>query len=253
MNKINNRSNNIRKVFFKRLFFIFLGILPLFILGNEKGPIRYIAGAGFLFSLYQLIGIIYASQSIVDDFFPPKINSEKITKPFDRKLYYFSNYYFGGSLLFLIFEIRKIDNTISGTQLFWRAGFIGMIMATILTLILKKTNPSVFYLSSRRYVVYFGLFVGSFLFVPSSASFINHFFSEKESTCKNYKIIRKSKGGKRNKESWLYLRVGNDNEERFDVTRNIYDKTKEGEQIQLCTKKGRLGYDFVIDFRIADK
>lgn len=190
---------------------------------------------------------------IVDDFFPPKIEFEKKVKPFDKFIFYFSNYFFGASLIFMLFEIRKIDNTILGTQLFWKSGFIGILIALIITLIIKRTNPSVYHLSSRRYVVYFGLFIGFFLFTIAFSSFINHFFCDKTISCKDYEIKRKSKGGKKDQESWLFLKIENNIEERFDVTESIYDLTNEGGEIQLCTKKGKLGYEFVTEFKVMNK
>ena len=63
---------SIRKDFFRRLAFIGLAIIPIILLSEEKGPTRFIALGAFVFGMYHLIMIVTFSQSIVDDFFPPK-------------------------------------------------------------------------------------------------------------------------------------------------------------------------------------
>ncbi|MDP2160898.1 MAG: hypothetical protein Q8K02_10475, partial [Flavobacterium sp.] len=120
-------------------------------------------------------------------------------------------------------------------------------------IILKLTKPSVYYESSGRYSVHFGLFIGFFLFTPAMTSFINHNYAENKENCKAYEIVRKSTGGKRNKSSWLFLKLAKNSEERFDVSRTFYDKVNEGEQVQLCTRKGNLGYDFVEEFKTINE
>jgi hypothetical protein len=245
--------SEIKKTFLKRIFFIALGLSPILLLAHEKGLLRFIVAIGVIFSLWQCILLIYSSQLIVDNFFPPKISTEKEVKPFNKFIFLFSNYFFGASLIFMLFEIRNFENTILGTQLFWKSGLLGILLALLTTVIIKKTNPSVFHVSSRRFAVYSALFIGFFLFTASLGCFINHFFSDKSIVCKGYEIIRKSKGGKRNNESRLFLKIGNNSEERFAVTDRIYDLAHIGEEIQLCTKKGKLGYEFVMEFKTMNK
>jgi hypothetical protein len=196
--------------------------------------------------------IISLSQFIADDFFPPKVPFEIKTKPFDRFMYYFSGVIFFLSLVFLVFEIKRIDNTLNGTRLFWIAGFSGIGVAIVLTIILKITTPSVYYESRRRITVHLSLFLGFFLLLPATASFINHYFAGETITCKNYVIERKSLGGKRDQSSWLFIKLENGSEERLDVNRSFYDKVNEGGKFKLCTKKGKLGFDVVTDFKTVD-
>lgn len=248
-----NHNSEIRKDFFKRLLYIGICIIPILIFANNKDEFRLVPLPFFLFGMYQLILIVGQSQLIVDDFFPPKTYDEKTTKLIDKFIYYFSMTLFFGGLVFEIFEIRVIDNTINGTTFFWKSAFIGLAIAALLTIILKLTNSSVYDESSRRYSVHFGLFIGFFLFVPAIASYINHTYSENNENCKAYEIVRKSTGGKRNKSSWLFLKIDYNSEERFDVSRSFYDKVSEGGQVKLCTKKGKLGYEVVESFKRIDK
>jgi hypothetical protein len=202
--------------------------------------------------MYQLIMIIAKSQLIIDDFIPPKTYGETKTKPFDNFVYRFATGFFFVGLVFEIFEIRRMDNTIGGTKFFWTYALIGILIAVVVTTLLKLKSPSVYFESSRRFTVHFGLFLGFFLFVPATASFINHYFRNSIIDCKAYKIVRKSTGGKRQKSSWLFLQI-NGHEERFDVTRDFWNSTTEGGLIVLCTQKGKLGYDLVEEFKTIDE
>ena len=70
--------------------------------------------------------------------------------------------------------------------------------------------------------------------------------------CNKYKIVRKATGGKRQKSSFLFLQI-NGQEERFEVTRNLWNNVNQDGLVLLCTQKGHLGYDFVKEFKIVNK
>ncbi|MFN3755162.1 hypothetical protein [Flavobacterium sp.] len=229
--------------------YIVLCAIPLWILAEEKPPLSYIALLFFLFGMYQIIIIASLSQQIIDSFFPPVTLIETKTKPFDRILYYFSSAFFFIGLVFLLFELQQLDNTIGGTNLFWKAGFIGIAVAIVITIILKKTTPSVYFESKRRYTVHFGLFIGCFLWSASAASFINHFYAESEISTKEFVLKRKSTGGKRNASHWLFLQTKPSSEERFEVTESFFETVEERQTILLNIQKGKLGYDVIVGFR----
>ncbi|NBW36209.1 MAG: hypothetical protein EBR30_14545 [Cytophagia bacterium] len=232
--------------------YVGLGIIPILIVWERKGPERFIGLLGFLFSIFQLIIIVTMSQSIIDDFYPPKTSLELKTKPFDKAVYYFAMTLFLSGLILEIFEIGRIDNTLNGVELFWIFGLVGISIALLLTILLKKISPSIYHESSRRYSVHFGLFIGLFLLLPAIASFVNHSFAEQTAYCTEYKVISKSTGGRRNNSSWIFLKVS-ENEERFEVNRTFFNSVSNGQTIKLCKKKGKLGYDFVTEFKLSEK
>lgn len=244
----------IRKEFVKRLSYIGLAVTVAVTqaLINDSKSYRYISIAVIYFVLFHFIQIITKSQLIIDDFFPPKARGESTTKPFDKFMYRFVTAFFFVGLLFEIFEIRRIDNTIGGSKFFWTHALTGVLIAASTTAILKLKSPSVYFESSRRFSVHFGLFVGFFLIVPATASFINHYFSDSRIDCKEYRIVRKSTLGKRNESSWLFLQI-NGRAERFYVSRNLWQSVTDGGLVVLCTKKGQLGYDFVEEFKTVDE
>jgi len=260
MNKKKNINNNknraisvIRKDFYKKLLHIGLCIIPIVLFADNKSNFRLVPLPFFLYGMYQLIQIIAISQFIVDDFFPPKIAYEKKTKSFDKVIYYFSNTLFFIGLLGLVFEIRNFDNTIHGIKLFWIAGLVGILVAIIATVILKATNPSVYYESTRRYTVHFGLFGGFFFLSTTLAGFVNHYFASPTAFYKNYKIESKSISSGRSTEYFFFLKMENGDEERFSVGKTRYDNFEEGENIKLCLLKGKLGYDYVMAFEKTTK
>jgi len=242
-------SSEIRKLFYKRLIYIGLCAVPLWILANEKPPLSYLALLFFLIGMINFLAIVQLSQFIVDDFFPPKTYFEKTTQPFDHFMYYFATGLFFVSIVFQIFEIRTIDNTLHGMKLFWSAGGFGIVIAIILTVILKKIQPSVYFESKRRYTVHFGLFVGLFLTVSATASFVNHNFADNKEICNEYKIVRKSQSGGKNRSSFIFVNIDNLSEERFDISRAFYNKINEGQIINIYTIKGKLGFEFVTNFK----
>ncbi|MHC0442607.1 hypothetical protein [Flavobacterium sp. 3-210] len=252
--KKNNRYENkgtsfIRKEFYKKLLHIALCVIPIALFANNKGTFRLIPLSFFLYGMYQLIQIVATSQLIIDDFFPPKVSDEKKAKSFDKSVYYFSTTLFFIGLISLLFEIRNFENTINGAKLFWLGGLTGIVVAIILTIILKLTTPSVYYESKRRYTVHLGLFIGFFLTSTALTSFVNHYFSYPTAFYKNYKIESKSISGGRSTEYFFFLRMENGYEERFSVGKTKYNNFEEGEEIKLGLLKGKLGFDYVTAFK----
>lgn len=229
--------NSIRKEFFKRLAYLVLGIIPLFFLLHEKGPLRFIVGAGVLFSVFQFIMILAIAQMVIDDFFPPKTYRKSKAGSFDSFVYRFSAIFFIVTLILLMFEITTIDNTLGGLRLFWISGFAGVLLAIVVIILLKIKSPTLYHEGRRRATVIFGLVLGFFMLTPASASFVNHTFRTETISCQEYKINRKSIGGRRlRKTSLLFLTV-NGHEERFKVSDELWNDVTEGGPVILCTQK----------------
>ena len=247
--KRRKHTAEIRNVFYKKLLYIGLCIIPILLFADNNDSFRLVPLPFFLFGMYQLIQIIGLSQLIIDDFFPPKTYSEKETKPFDKFIYYFSSTLLFVGLFSLIFEIRNFDNTINGIKLFWTTGLVGVLIAILLTIILKIGFPSVYYDSKRRYTVHFGLFVGLFLLSTAVLGFINHHFADQTIFCKKYPIKRKSASSGRSTEYFFYLLMENNNEERFSVHKTLYNNFDEAELIEVCMQKGKFGFNYVTEFK----
>ncbi len=258
MKKDNNRKSKklrisyVRAEFYKHLKFLLFGVIPILIVWEQEGPAKLIGFAGFLFSIYHLVIIIYMSQFIVDDFFPPKTVFESKSKLCDKIIYALVMILFFVTLIFLIFEIKIMENTINSMTMFWQSALIGIGIATLITVLLKYFFPSVYYESSRRFTVHSGLFLSLFFLTPASASYINYKQAEVRTKCAEYEIVEKSKGPKK-KNSWLFIKLNATTIERFNVGRTFFDKVKEGEKIQMCTREGKFGYDVVVEFKTLNE
>lgn len=238
----------IRKIFFKRLVYIGLGILPIFVFNNNKGPERFIALAGFLFGMFNFLRIITNLQQIVDDFFPLKTYEQKSATSFDKVIHYFSMTVFFCGLISEIFVITKIDNTIDGLRLFWISALTGLGLAVIITLLLKFYKPSVYNESNRRLSIIMGLYIGLFLLFPSLAFYVNETASKNDIMNEKYIVIMKGSSSTKNKEYYLYLDIKGD-KQRVTVSKDFWLNVEEGKELLLNTKRGLLGYRYIIDFK----
>ncbi|MBL7998919.1 MAG: hypothetical protein JNL32_09820 [Candidatus Kapabacteria bacterium] len=169
---------------------------------------------------------------------------------FEKFIYYFSlGLYFLGNIL-IIFEIDIIDNTVHGTELFWQSAFVGLAIATVITVILKLIKPSVY--ENKASSVHFGFYLGFCLLIPTMASFVNHTYADIDLNYRAYDINSKGTDS-RNRNFWLHLKLDDNSEEQFVVKRNLYNKVSGGDQIILCLRKGRLGYYVVEDLKTLNE
>lgn len=241
------KDKELRKGFYRRLLYIAIAAIPLILLANEKGPARFLALGAFLFMMIQLISIIGFAQLYVDEFFPPKLLRDYNTKPFDKFMYRFSAVMFPLGMFTLLFEMNKIDRTIGGMNLFFNWAFIGVGVALAVIILLHITNPSVYHESKRRITIYASFIIGWFLLFPAVASFANHAFAADTVTCTSYQVVRKDTGSKGSR--FMFLKTETDDEERFDISKELYNKISGGGRVTLCTKQGKLGYKVVTEFR----
>jgi hypothetical protein len=178
---------------------------------------------------------------------------EELRKPFDEFLCYVATCLWFGGLILLIFEIKAIENTINGLKLVGFAGFLGIFLALFTTMELKKLNSSVYKAFDTRFIMYFGVFVGSFFLTLFAASILNRTFATKNKRARIYTIHSKFTGNKTGREImnpfWLFLNIEEQGEERFDVPESIYRHVKEGDYVLLYTSRGLLGFDFVTEFK----
>lgn len=194
-------------------------------------------------------------QLAIDVFLPADIYYDPKMPGYVKWIHYTTGALFFTALVALCFEIDTIENTFRGTQLFWRAGFAGILIAAALASGLKMTVPNLFaefntgnafkpvsFLKSiAGNTVLLALFSGLFLLTPAVASFVNKQFAEGDEICRNYPVAQKTEG---RRALWLYLKTEEGREERFSVTMDIFNAAKEGQALRVCTRKGAFGYEF---------
>ncbi len=243
--------SSIRQQVLQRTLFIVIIIIPVILYQPENKFLIALEIIILFYGLYQFIRLAAQFQELIDDLYPPKHQKKESVKPFDNFVYFFSMTLFFVAIVFQICMSWWTENTIFGMKLFWQSAIVGIFIALLLTAILKWKSPSIYYESDRRISVHFGLFFGFAIFLPALTGFTNHIFADKTVNCINYKIDHLSKGGKRNRTSYLYL-IMEGQEQRFKIKSVLYDELLSMPEVKLCIRKGKFGYDFVEEFMTAD-
>ena len=149
-----------------------------------------------------------------------------------------------------------IDHTIQGMRLTWIGVFIGLVVATLCTIVLKKQKPGAYFDKRRTQNLNVSFFVGFMTLGASLCIFINWGFADKELVCQSYKIdtISSTESYSEGSGSRVYyvFIVINNKRERFQIWKNIYDKISDSGRIDLCVLHGALGYNYVKTFKIPD-
>ena len=154
-------------------------------------------------------------------------------------------------LIFQIFTQLWTENTIFGMRLFWISMAFGILTSFILIFLVRWISPSIYSQKNKRLSVNLGLFLGLAIFTPAVTTFINRKFSDSSEICRKYQVENKSKGSKGNRTHYLEIIIEN-KKEQFIIDRDVYDNIETKGQIELCTKKGKLGYEFVTEFKAVN-
>ena len=191
------------------------------------------------------------SQKVFQKLDKPENPPTLLSKKFDIFVYFFSQGLFLFGLIFLMFTQLRIENTIFGMQLFWISMICGMFVGLILIILLRWISPAIYNQRNKRISVYLGFFLGLAVFTPALTSFINKTFTDNSIICKKYLVESKFRGGKGNRTFYVQIIIQKQ-EEQFIIDKDIYEEIDNGGQIQLCTLKGKLGYEFVKEFKTVD-
>ena len=242
---IGQGNSELIKTFLKRLLYIGLCLIPIFVLANNKGNIRLVSLPILLIGIYQLIMIIALSLHIIEKLFSPKQELEK-SNSFER--FMFALFVVG--VIFIFVQITNFDNTINGTKLIWTACAVGIGLAITLTIILKIIRHLIFFESNARYIV---LFVGLSFLISVLFGFINYHYAENKTNCKTYTIIRKDSYGIRATSYFIYVKLDGDTEKEFSIGKKRYNNFNKDETVEICIAKGLFGFDFAADFNKTNK
>lgn len=237
------------KEFLKKLILGLAGVVALYFLRNEGGALRFLALAAFLFAGYHLLPIFisflfFDLPSIILNIVPKREKKKPISEKWHKWMEKAMNVLFPISLVLLITQITKIDNTIYGLKLFWISGAIGVLMGFVFVFILNIIDGSLLEYSEGYIVV---ILVSFFVLFPGVVSLTNTMYATNKITCLHHRVIRKDMGGRRNRVPYIFVDIDGE-DERFEVYESIYEHVIEGGEIKLCTRKGFWGYDVVETF-----
>jgi hypothetical protein len=159
-------------------------------------------------------------------------------------------------VLSLMPVLNIIDHTINGMRLTWSGVVVGLVIATLCTVILKKKKPEAYFDKRRTQNLNVSFFVGFMALGASLGNYINWGLADKELVCQTYKIDTVSSAesyseGTGSRVYYVFI-VINNKRERFQVWKNIYDKISATGSINVYVQHGALGFDYVKTFKVPD-
>jgi hypothetical protein len=236
-----------KRTLLKNILLITAGLGLAFIFpDNSNWFIKAIQIGGVILAGWNVISFFINLQFVIDDVFPVKTFDKKTKKGTDQSIIIFTNLLFFSGALAFIFQCNKIDNTINGLQLYWIAVAAGIVCSALLMLLFKKMSPSFYTDSTRRYTVITGMLLASLMFYPAVASFINIQFAKNQFVTHTYMVTDKSENS-RGRQCFMDCQTEN-GDERFAISKKIYNNIIIGNYIDMHLQKGCLGYYFVKEF-----
>jgi hypothetical protein len=240
-----------RGFFYKNLVYFLFGLLAVIGLAYARGSffiiIRIIA---VLFTLRTLLYLLSNTEVIMNALFMPDYH-KKSNEAFDKFMHYFSVFIFAGTLLWVSCYIPQMRNTIGGSMLFWATAPIGFVVALVLIFYLKKISPLLIRDGRRETAIVFGLCFG-FSFLPGLiALYINYAYADSKVNCKTYVVVEMEGPSYRYRTNTysIYINIEPDRADEFFVTKAFYEGVGILDPVQLCTQKGALGYDYLVEIK----
>ncbi|WP_299120193.1 hypothetical protein [uncultured Winogradskyella sp.] len=220
------------------------GLLLIIPFYEATSWLRFIALAGFLIVVHNLIWFVRNSEEILYDIFPTKHKREKKPSFKDQVWQHVSVALFGGGLIFLIFQMDTIENMIEEPR-FWKSfTLVGFVVGIISLFLLKLSRPTVFQESGRRYAIIFGFVLGFMFISTSSASYLNSLYAAKNVVRSDFIVNDKSSGGARSKAYWIFIEIDNA-KKRFKLKRQLWNQINVGDMVVLEIKAGFFDYEYV--------
>ena len=237
--KIKQGNPELIKIFLKRLLYIGLCLIPMFVFDGCKGNIRFVSLPFFLIGIYHLVRITPLSMYIIDGFI--STNTRKFVEARWLVPTFMLVFFFLVGIIFLSARNKYYDNTIDVSKLTWMICAFGIGLAIPLSIIIRKFV----YLDKGSFIT---LFVELFLLSSVLFGFINYHYADNKKDCKTYTIIQKKIGGAKTINYFIYVNFDDNTERNFSVGRKRYKSFNEGETVEICFKKGLFGFDFAADF-----
>lgn len=236
----------------KKLILGLIGLVALYFLRHTKGTFGLFFLVAFLFTGYHLLPIFisflfFDLPGIIFKIIPKRERKKTISEKWHKWFKKAMGVLFLISLVLLITQITKIDNTIYGLKLFWISGAVGVLMGLVFVFILNIIDDSLLECSEEYIVV---ILVSFFILFPALASLTNTMYATDKITCLHHRVISKSCNKARTKNRLnLFFVVIDGREERFVTNKEFCETLIEGGKVEVCSRKGFWGYDVVDEFR----
>lgn len=238
-----------QQVLFRTLFIVVI-VIPTILYKPENKFLVALEILILFYGLYQFIRLAAQFQRFIDDLYPPKLSRKAKVEKIHKLFFYGSQVLFYCAIFFHLGISWWTRDTIFAERLIMISFLFGLVIAAIVTLIIYLRKPSIYYESTRRLTVHFGIFFGISLLFSALAIFTNHLISDNIISCNIYTVEQKSKIGRYNS-PWIYITIEN-KKERLKISSKLYDSLDENGKVNICTKKGLLGYRFVDEIKIVN-
>ena len=141
-----------------------------------------------------------------------------------------------------------MENIVYGKRFVWLALFIGLTTATSIIWLLYKILPGYFdSISENRGSAICSLFFGVVILVLFGLGFYNNFIGTSPKYHQKVIVLKKSQNA-RYKTPYLFLKMPDEQEERFVPVKKEWEQLSEGDSVVLVMSKGQLGFEYIHHF-----
>lgn len=235
---------------FIRLILFLLTISPIMIFRNEEGEYDFIVMICVFLALAQ-INIIEDLLLFIFAIFPSqKAYFRSIDKfLWRRRVLYIAQFLFWSGVLLLYFQYSAMSDILYATRFFVLWGGIGLVLGALCLWCLKYYTPSVFSYRRTPFMLFLGFLIGLLCLFSSLACWVNARWADKEMVCNSYILKDKMAGGVINDAYYFFITTPRVYNIKIEVTKNLYKRVTRDENFEVCTRKGKLGFDIVAAVR----
>jgi len=126
---------------------------------------------------------------------------------------------------------------------------LGTILAYYFTKFLEKTFTILKQeLNEKKSTISIGIYSGFIFLTPTIAHYINRTTGSYQEKCEKYIVVDKGESTYRGHTYFLYIKYGGF-KEQLHVKKEIWDKVFIKDEIEVCTKEGKLKIDYLTDIK----
>lgn len=165
---------------------------------------------------------------------------------------------FGGAIYHIIISIgigagaKMHENDFGGLRFLWVSLVAGAVIGFMICRIIIFFYSDWSYLQQHKQQFYAEVIFAGIFLAACISPFINQYANDKPAICNSF-IIEPSDRQKNTQSKYITV-LTERGKERFEPPNRILSKLHNGDSVlELCIKKGRLGFDYVDEFRIPEK
>lgn len=162
---------------------------------------------------------------------------------------------FGGAIYHIIIAIgigagaKLHENDFGGLRFLWVSFLTGALAGLVFSQLVRIVYPEWSLFKQQKLNFYLSAMLCCIFLAVCTGPFINQYKNEKQAVCSEF-IIHPGDRHRHSREKYITL-LPDGRKERFEPPARLFQQLKEGDSvIVLCIKKGRLGFEYVDEFRL---